>query len=204
LLALLLGAEPRGLPGTVIDRVAFQRAGEGHPLDDVIVYAHSALGVSAILEIQVKRGATFAPNDPVFHSVIEQIAKVSLKPEFDRSQYELGIAISRTSQKIGGAYQDVLTWARQVGDAKTFIGRVDRVGGGSADKRAFVEAFRTQLVKAGARGDDEAVWKYSGAFRSSISISRLKGRPLRSSRANAPPAPFVPMMRCAQQNSGAP
>ena len=86
LLALLLGAEPRGLPGTVIDRVGFQRAGEGHPLDDVIVHAHDAFGLGAILEIQVKRGVTFAPNDPVFHSVIEQIAKVSLKPEFDRSR----------------------------------------------------------------------------------------------------------------------
>src|ERR1035441_2756258 len=44
LLSLLVGAEPRGLPGTIIDRVAFQRAAEGHPLDDVVVYAHDVLG----------------------------------------------------------------------------------------------------------------------------------------------------------------
>ena len=55
LLALLLGAEPRGLPGTVIDRVGFQRAGEGHPLDDVIVHAHDAFGLGAILEIRLCR-----------------------------------------------------------------------------------------------------------------------------------------------------
>jgi hypothetical protein len=42
LLALLTGAESRGLPGTLIDRVELQRAAEGRPLDDVIVYAHSA------------------------------------------------------------------------------------------------------------------------------------------------------------------
>ena len=54
LLSLLTGTEPRGLPGTVIDRVEFQRAAEGHPLDDVIVHAHDAHGASAVLEIQVK------------------------------------------------------------------------------------------------------------------------------------------------------
>ena len=53
LLALLVGAEPRGLPGDTIDRIAFQRAAEGHPLDDVIVYAHDALGKAATLEVQV-------------------------------------------------------------------------------------------------------------------------------------------------------
>ena len=37
LLSMLTGTEPRGLPGTMIDRIEFQRAAEGHPLDDVIV-----------------------------------------------------------------------------------------------------------------------------------------------------------------------
>jgi hypothetical protein len=30
LLSMLVGAEPRGLPGTVIERVEFQRSGEGN------------------------------------------------------------------------------------------------------------------------------------------------------------------------------
>jgi hypothetical protein len=118
LLSLLVGAEPRGLPGTVIDRVAFQRAPEGHPLDDVIVYAHDVLGKTAILEVQVKKGITFARGDPIFRSVVGQITEVSLKPEFLNTRYELGIGISRTSHKIDGAYQDVLTWARQLGDPR--------------------------------------------------------------------------------------
>ena len=112
LLCMLVGAEPRGLPGTVIDRVEFQRAGEGYPLDDVIVHAHDASGSAATLEIQVKRGMTFAPKDEVFQKVVGQIAKVSGKAEFWNSRHELGIAISRSSYKIDGPYQDVLTWAR--------------------------------------------------------------------------------------------
>src|SRR5579864_6611180 len=82
LLSLLARAEPRGLPGTTIDRVEFQRAAEGHPLDDVIVHAHDAHGKPALLEIQVKRSMTFAPSDLVFREVVGQIAKVMGKPEF--------------------------------------------------------------------------------------------------------------------------
>ena len=117
LLSLLVRAEPRGLPGTIIDRVEFQRAPEGHPLDDVIVHAHGAQGKAAVLEIQVKKGISFAPGDPIFGSVVGQIVQASRKPEFLTSRYGLAIAISKTSQKIDGPYQDVLTWARELGDA---------------------------------------------------------------------------------------
>ena len=58
---MLVGAEPRGLPGTTINKIALQRAAEGSPLDDVIVYADDAQGNRAKLEIQVKKGLTFAP-----------------------------------------------------------------------------------------------------------------------------------------------
>jgi len=80
LLSMLTGAEPRGLPHTAIDRIAFQRASEGRPLDDVIVYAHDERGCPAVLEIQVKRSVTFAPADPLFRSVVVQIVKASKIP----------------------------------------------------------------------------------------------------------------------------
>jgi hypothetical protein len=95
LLSLLVRAEARGLPGTIIDRVKFQRASENHPLDDVIVHARDALGKEAVLEIQVKKGITFTPTDEIFRSVVGQIAKVSSKPEFLTTRYELAIAISK-------------------------------------------------------------------------------------------------------------
>src|SRR5690242_17618091 len=77
LLSLLAGAEPRGLPSTIIDRVEFQRAPEGRPLDDIVVHAHDLVGQSAVLEIQVKRGITFTASDDEFKSVVKQIAAVS-------------------------------------------------------------------------------------------------------------------------------
>ena len=77
LLSLLIGAEPRGLPGTAIDRVEFQRAAEGHPLDDIIVHARDERGQSAILEIQVKRRLSFAPSDQAFRQAVAQIAEAN-------------------------------------------------------------------------------------------------------------------------------
>lgn len=159
LLALLVGAEARGLPGAIIERVAFQRAAEGHPLDDVVVTAHDAQGNPAILEVQVKRGVTFAPNDRIFREIVGQIAEAARKPEFSTGRYELGIAISRTSHNIDGPYQDVLTWARELGDATTFFGRLNRPGSANDKMRSFVDTFRSNLKDAGSADDDENVWK---------------------------------------------
>ena len=155
---MLAGAEPRGLPGTNIERVEFQRAAEGHPLDDVIVYAHDRRA-AAVLEIQVKRTITFAPGDTVFKAVVEQIAEASRKPEFHASRYELAIATSRSSRKIDGPYQDVLTWARQISDPATFVARIEREGSANEDMRRFVRTFKGHLGDAGVPNDDENVWR---------------------------------------------
>ncbi len=159
LLSLLTGTEPRGLPGTNINRVEFQRAAEGHPLDDVIVHAHDAHGEAVVLEIQVKRSITFAPADKIFRDVVGQISKASQRPDFWRTRYELAIATARTSQKVNGAYQDVLTWARQIGDAATFTTRINRPGSANDDMRLLVQTFKSHLREAGSSDDDEAVWR---------------------------------------------
>ena len=159
LLSLLTGAEPRGLPGTIIDRVRFQRGAEGYPLDDVIVEAHEVSGTPATLEIQVKRDITFAPKDEVFKKVVGQIAEAASKPEFWNGRHEMGIAISRSSRKIDGPFQDVLTWARQLGDSKTFIDRIERPGSANPEMREFVKTFKNHLGGAGAANDDETLWK---------------------------------------------
>ena len=60
MLSMLTGAEPRGLPGTTIDRNEMQRAAEGRPLDDVIVKAHdgtvelrSTEGVGSVFSLRI-------------------------------------------------------------------------------------------------------------------------------------------------------
>lgn len=159
LLSLLTGTEPRGLPGTIIDRIKFQRAAEGHPLDDVIVHAHDARGEPVVLEIQVKRSVTFAPADKIFRDVVGQISAASQSPDFWTARCELAIATARTSQKIDGSYQDVLTWAREIGDAATFTARINRPGSANDDMRRFVQTFKSNLCEAGSPDDDETVWR---------------------------------------------
>src|SRR5260370_9434579 len=73
LLSMRVGAEPRGLPGTTINRSALQRGPEGSPLDDVIVHANETRGNPAKLEIQIKKGMAFAPGDKIFREVVGQI-----------------------------------------------------------------------------------------------------------------------------------
>jgi hypothetical protein len=159
LLALLTGSEPRGLPGTRIDSIELQRAAEGHPLDDVVIQAHDGRGSPAVLEIQVKRTITFTPSDDVFQKVVAQIARASQLSDFWTSRHELAIATARTSRKIDGAYQDVLTWARQLGDAVTFFSRINRPGSANDDMRAFVATFRLHLQNSGVPVDDDRVWR---------------------------------------------
>ena len=159
LLSMLTGSEPRGLPGTVIDRIELQRAAEGRPLDDVIIHAHDARGKPAVLEIQVKRSITFAPGDSIFRAIVGQIVEASHRPDFWTSCYELAIATARTSRKIDGAYQDVLTWARQLTDAATFMARIARPGSANDDMRTFVRTFKAHLRDAGSPDDDETVWR---------------------------------------------
>ena len=158
LLALLTGGEPRGLPGLVIEQIELQRASEGRPLDDVIVHAHDGSGTTAVLEIQVKREIAFSPADEVFRDVVQQIAVAASRPDFWTSRYELAVATAKTSAKISGPYQDVLTWARQLGSATTFIERINRAGSANDSMRTFVRTFRTRLQEAGAPHDDQTVW----------------------------------------------
>jgi hypothetical protein len=73
LLALVLGAEGRGLPGVRLDRVKLQRGDEGHPLDDVIVTGTDRLGQAVAMDIQVKRAIAFSPGDAVFQKVLGQV-----------------------------------------------------------------------------------------------------------------------------------
>jgi hypothetical protein len=146
------------------DRVELQRASHGMYLDDVIIRAHDRVGNAAVLEIQVKRTVTFAPKDEVFRSVVEQIAKSSSKPGFWASNHQLAIATSAGSRKIDGAYQDVLTWAREIGDARTFMEQLRRSGSSNPDMRTFVDTFRTHLREFGAADDEETVWKLLRRF----------------------------------------
>jgi hypothetical protein len=152
-------APPRGLSGTTIDRIALQQANAGCPLDDVIVHAHdSVTGKTAVLEIQVKRSITFAAADSVFRKVVGQIVKASQRPDFLSLRYELAIATTKGSRKIDGAYQDVLTLARQVGDATTFATYIGLSGAANDDMRTFVRTFRSHLRHEGSTDDNETVW----------------------------------------------
>ncbi|WP_156359684.1 hypothetical protein [Sphingomonas sp. Leaf28] len=163
LLAMLIGADARGAAGARIDRVGLQRAAAGFPLDDVIVHGRNAAGADVTLEIQVKRTVTFAPGDSVFADVVRQIASAIGKGALDDPEHRFGVAIARRSAKIDGAYQDVLTWARQLSAAE-FFRRLANAGEGNDDARRFVATFRERLAHGGNAVDDELLWSVLRRF----------------------------------------
>lgn len=164
LLTMLAEADPRGLPGVLIERVELQRSGEGHPLDDVIVRGITRAGEPAVLEVQAKRTITFAPGDAVFKDVVGQLAQALQALDLTHQRHQFAVATERTSFKITGPYQDVLRWAREVSSASVFFGRINRKRVGNDDMRAFVETMRTHLCGAGCANDDEAVWQILRRF----------------------------------------
>jgi len=155
---MLLDVDPRGLPGSRIQTIQFQRADEGNPLDDVIVKAHDKAGNRATLEVQVKRSITFTPTDPIFLKVTRQIKEASETPGFWISNHQLAIGVARTTERIEKSYQDVLTWARNFETSTAFHARLARPGAGNGPMRTFVETFRKNLADSGGESDDESVW----------------------------------------------
>ena len=159
MLAMLRGSEPRGLPGTVFDRVELQRAPEGHPLDDIVVHAHDKHGARAVLEVQVKRAISFSPQDETFREVVGQIAIAMRKPEFLTGRYEFAIATAQSTRAITGAYQEVLNWARKVDSATVFMARIGREKSANDAMRSFVATLRSNLQAVGAPHDESATWE---------------------------------------------
>ena len=164
LLSLLIGGEPRGLPGAITRTVAFQQRGLGRPLDDVVIQAINADGSPATLEIQAKRTLTFTAADAEFKDVVAQMWAAAQKGEFGATRYELAVAIARTRTRVELSCQEVLHWARQIPDGAIFAAQINLEGYSSKGKRDFVEVFRANLAAAGAPTDDETVWRLLRRF----------------------------------------
>ena len=158
-MSLLTGAPPYGLPGTRIDRVKFQRGAEGHPLDDIVVHALDGDGSPAVLEIQAERSLRFTSSDKQFRSVVGQVTQASKQSNVFETRRELAVAVGRAPFAVQGPYQEVLSAARQLGSAGSFMARVERPHTANSSMRNFVKAFKTHLQHADAPNDDETVWR---------------------------------------------
>jgi len=159
LLAMLLDTEPRGLPGARAEKIQFQGAGDGFPLDDVIVHARSFDGDAAVLEVQAKHRITFSAGDAAFEKVAGQITEALKAGNLDSSDFhQLGIATAQSSRKIDGAYQEVLSWARHSETPEAFFRKLARHGVSNADMRTFVDTLKTHVAAFGGDATDERIW----------------------------------------------
>ena len=149
-LALLATTEPLGLPGAIVDRLEFQRASQGHPLDDVIVWGKTSQGEERCLEIQVKRSIAFTEKDADFRSVVDRIVRARTNAPNRR----FVVAIERTTGVIENGVQEALELSQQTIDAASFLRLLETPGRGNNDMRAFVAAFRALLAENDETGEE--------------------------------------------------
>ncbi|MEJ8562311.1 hypothetical protein QTO30_14495 [Yoonia sp. GPGPB17] len=191
---MLATTEPFGLPGATIDRIEFQRGGQEHPLDDVIVHGKTIEGEDQCLEVQVKRAMAFTERDANFASIVEGVVSAR-KIEPDR---RFAVAIERTTGVIDNGVQEALELARQTADVGSFLQLLGTPGRSNNEMRAFVAAFRTHLTAAGESGDETlyqilrsfSVLTFDYARPNSIAEhhDRIRARQLAS--ANGGPDPY--------------
>jgi hypothetical protein len=163
LLAMLAGAEARGMPGAVLNRVRFQGADAGYALDDLVLHGTGSTGAT-MLEIQSKRTIKFSPKDPLFEDVCGQIARTAPRDAVADERHLLAVATQRTSHRISGPYQDVLQWASAAEDGTAFFARLAS-DGASADMRQFTATFRSNLVAHAVADDEDVLWRLLRRFR---------------------------------------
>jgi hypothetical protein len=184
LLALLGSGEPRGLPGATARAVRFQQSAQDRPLDDVTIDAINADGTDAFLDIQAKRTIDFTRADANFADVVRRLWASSQMQQFATTRYEMAVAVARTSTRIERDCQQVLQWARQLGDGGSFAAHMQRAGFASNGMRGFVDAFRHHLTAAGAPTEMRRSGASCGAFRFSFLTLKRRDRTTIIARGN--------------------
>ncbi len=75
-LAVLAKTEAFGLPGTIVERIEFQRRAQGYPLDDIIIKGKTGSGEERCLEIQARRSIAFTEGNKEFAGIVKDIVTV--------------------------------------------------------------------------------------------------------------------------------
>lgn len=158
-LAVLAQTEAFGLPGAIIDRLEFQRSGQGHPLDDIIVKATTRMGEQRCLEVQAKRSMAFTEGDENFAAVVAAIVEGRNKDPSRR----FAVAIERTSGPVENGVQEALELSRHATDAQSFLTLLGTPGRGNGDMRRFVRSLKKHLADHGC-GTDEIAFDVANRF----------------------------------------
>lgn len=158
-LAVLARTEAFGLPGATVDRLEFQRRGQGHPLDDIIVTGTTIAGERRCLEVQAKRSMSFTEADGNFLSIVAGIVDGRRADPARR----FAVAIERTSGPIENGVQEVLELARHSTNSDGFLTLLNTPGRSNSDMRRFAGALKNVLARNGST-EDAAVFDVARAF----------------------------------------
>ena len=126
LLSMLAGGEPRGLLAPPSPRMNSSAL----PTDSSTMSSFmrpTAKASQAVLEIQVKRTIDFSSQRPGISRTRGPVAKAAAKSQNSTySVYEPRLRPERTSTKIERSYQEVLSWARELGRQRDIVCRLNK------------------------------------------------------------------------------
>lgn len=152
--SILSGGSVRGLPAGTSLRL--QRAGDGRPLDDIVVVAETSSGLSS-LDFQVKRTVHIGGGE-LFQEVMTQCWAT-----FNRSEFRLGYdrfgIITGTESRTAANAEEVLRWARNKADAEDFLSDIAKIA--NKKMQRFVQIVRSALDTAnGGAVSDLHLWQF--------------------------------------------
>ena len=165
--ALLSGGPARGVsPGSVL-KIAFQQAGLGIPLDDVVLTTRIA-GMTSQVALQLKRSVRLTKADADFRAILYACWETFQKPEMTGFGNRFGLASSNLSEAARLHYARVPQWARTSGTAADFFERMIAGVSSNAMRQfvALVQETLSEIAKDSGTGpvSDEALWQFLRSF----------------------------------------
>lgn len=158
LAALLREEHADGQKGTVTS-VAVQQAGQGHPMDDVIVeFDHD--DTRCRLSLQVKRSITIsaAASNTDFRQIMAGAVATRTTPGFQSDLDAYGFAVEYVSEGRLRTFKRFIEWAESSPTGEDFVRRFAEGGAAAAEARRL-RANLSALIEAESPGDEAAFYR---------------------------------------------
>jgi hypothetical protein len=147
----------RGLSDGIVQEVDLQQRNLGHPIDDIIVMARTAIGHCS-LSLQVKHSLVWGENS-LFTETISNAWREFSKRTFKQNHDKIGIVIGEESNKgsLRADVPELLRWAATSSDPNSFYQKAE----GFAGKRSALAVLeRTVSKNLGYKIDSDSVWRF--------------------------------------------
>lgn len=148
LAALLAETTAPGMNSRQVTRVTWQRAGLGHPLDDLVAYGRGADAVSFTLSLQIKRELIVSDTESNkdFRETIVRAHETLSSPNFVEDVDRVGFVVGTIADASFRDFGTLCEWARYAHDSSEFATKLAVPGLAGQSKQKQLQAVRNILA----------------------------------------------------------